>query len=160
MFAGCYTTDDTQMRRRALFHDTLVARVTRCCPTPPHRAAVMRCRHARGLSSRIPEPALCAMTPCTCAPKNVEDSQLTLQLTTHLNFIAMSRRGGNGPTRQQQNQNMALQAQVVNSALALGGAQNIAMMTQVGNTTFAMAGLNGQTLMVHQGQANFNSLRF
>ena len=82
-----------------------------------------------------------------------------LQLTTHLNFIAMSRRG-NAPTRQQQHQNHALQAQVVNSALALGGAQNVAMMTQVGNTTLAVAGLNGQTLMVHQAQTNFNSLRF
>ena len=148
-------------------HAGRLRHVTRCCPTatPPHRsAAVMRCRRARGLSSRIPEPALCAndsLRACTCAPKNIEDPLLMLQLTTHLNFIAMSRRGrGNAPTRQQQHQNHALQAQVVNSALALGGAQNVAMMTQVGNTTLAVAGLNGQTLMVHQAQANFNSLRF
>ncbi len=74
----------------------------------------------------------------------------------------MSRRGGNGNRLigQQQQQNLVLQSQVVNSALSIGAAQNVAMMTQNGNAALAIAGHNSQTLMVMGAQANLSRLSF
>jgi hypothetical protein len=58
---------------------------------------------------------------------------------------------------QQQQQNLILQALVLNNALALGAAQNIGMMTQNGLSALAIASHNNQTLMAMSASGNLLS---
>ena len=71
----------------------------------------------------------------------------------------MPKKGGNGNginqlMGQMQQQNTILQGQVINTQLALTGAQLVSLTSQQGLTTIAIAGSNSQTLLAAHGAAN------
>ena len=71
----------------------------------------------------------------------------------------MAKKGGNGNginklMGQMQQQNTILQGQVINTQLALTGAQLVSLTAQQGMTTIAIAASNSHALMAAHGAAN------
>ncbi len=70
----------------------------------------------------------------------------------------MAKKGGNNGINQlmgqMQQQNTILQGQVINTQLALAGAQLTSLTSQQGLTTIALAGNNSHALIANQGAAN------
>ena len=62
--------------------------------------------------------------------------------------------------REREQNNAALQQQMINNALALAASQNIALMSQNGMTALAIAGNNSHSMIAASGSANLKALTF